>query len=268
MIPWHMEAVAEVPEEGEVVIATVKEITPYGVYASLDEYGGMMGFLHISEISTGWVRNIEKFVKEGQKVVLKVIKVSKTRKEVNLSLRQVTAEERREKLIEVKRLEKARGIFEAVRNKLGIGAEEGKRYAEILVDEFGGLYEALEKLVKDGPKAVEKPGLPEGFVLALEQAAKEKLSKPEVSITGILELTSNLSDGVVVIREALKAGEAVSVGGAKVKIYYVGSPRYRVVITADNFKVAERALQAVLEKVRKSIEKKGTFRFNRDERKK
>lgn len=258
-------SVDEIPEEGEIVITTVKEITPHGVYVSLDEYGGLMGFLHISEISTGWVRNIERYVKEGQKVVLKVIRVSKARKEVDLSLRQVTADEKRDKLIEVKRAEKARGILEVVRNKLGLSPEEGKRYAEVLSEEFGGPYEALEELVKKGTKVLEGLNLPQDYVLTLERAAKEKISKPEVSITGIIELTSSLPDGVDIIREALKAGESVSVGGADVKISYVGSPRYRVVVKADNFKIAERALQAVVERVRKSVEKKGTFNFVRGE---
>src|SRR6266849_2971525 len=52
------------------------------------------GFLHVSEISTGWVRNIDRVAKVSQKLVLKVIRVNKARREIDLSLRQVTNEER------------------------------------------------------------------------------------------------------------------------------------------------------------------------------
>ena len=50
---------SELPERGDIVLCTVREITSHGIYVDLDEYNGMNGFLHISEISTGWVRNIE-----------------------------------------------------------------------------------------------------------------------------------------------------------------------------------------------------------------
>ncbi|MGA2199269.1 MAG: S1 RNA-binding domain-containing protein, partial [Nitrososphaerales archaeon] len=53
-----MEA-SELPDRGEIVLCTVREITPHGIYVDLDEYNNMNGFLHISEISTGWVRNID-----------------------------------------------------------------------------------------------------------------------------------------------------------------------------------------------------------------
>ena len=67
----------ELPERGDIVLCTVREITSHGIYVDLDEYNGMNGFLHISEISTGWVRNIDRVAKVGQKLVLKVVRAEK-----------------------------------------------------------------------------------------------------------------------------------------------------------------------------------------------
>ena len=50
----------ELPEIGEIVIATIKKTGDHGAYVSLDEYDNIQGFLHISEIAPGWVRKVTK----------------------------------------------------------------------------------------------------------------------------------------------------------------------------------------------------------------
>src|SRR6202162_1959880 len=114
----------ELPERGDIVLCTVREITPHGIYVDLDEYNGINGFLHISEISTGWVRHIDKVAKPQQKLVLKVIRAERSRREIDLSLRQVTNEERRSKLIEWKQKEKAVTIMSMVKKDLSLNDED------------------------------------------------------------------------------------------------------------------------------------------------
>src|SRR2546423_1074795 len=46
------------PEVGDLVVATVKRVEDYGAYVKLDEFAGIEGLIHISEMATTWVRNI------------------------------------------------------------------------------------------------------------------------------------------------------------------------------------------------------------------
>ncbi|MEM3078226.1 MAG: translation initiation factor IF-2 subunit alpha [Nitrososphaerales archaeon] len=260
-----MEAAVHLPEEGELVLATVRSITPHGVYVTLDEYGAMNGFLHISEISTGWVKSIEKYVRLGQKIVLKVIRVSKQRKEIDLSLRQVTGEERREKLIEIKKAEKADGVMKLVESKLNLGEEASMKYRELLIEEFGALYDAVEEVSRKGIKVLQKLNLPQDYASTLEAVAKEKVIIPTVEVHGIIELKSDSSDGIEKIKSALSEAENVKSSGAKINIRYLGAPRYRIEVKAENYKIAEKALELVTQKVKESIEKKGgSFSFKKE----
>ena len=79
----------ELPEIGEIVIATITKISDHGAYVTLDEYDKIQGFLHVSEIAPGWVRKVTKYVKEGEKKVLLVKKIGKNRTEIDLSLKQI-----------------------------------------------------------------------------------------------------------------------------------------------------------------------------------
>jgi len=84
--------VHELPEVGEIIVATISKITAHGAYATLDEYNDIQGFLHASEIAHGWVRNINKFVKSGEKKVLLVKRIKEGREEIDLSLKQVSSD--------------------------------------------------------------------------------------------------------------------------------------------------------------------------------
>src|SRR5229473_4887493 len=128
------------PEPGEIVVCTVRELTSHGIYVNLDQYGGMNGFLHVSEISTGWVRNIERVARPQQRLVLKVIRADRTRKEIDLSLRQVTNEERRAKVIQWKRAERAEAIMNIVRRKVSLEEKQLNECARRIVELFGSLY--------------------------------------------------------------------------------------------------------------------------------
>ena len=250
------------PEPGEVVICTVREITSHGIYVNLDQYDGTNGFLHVSEISTGWVRNIDRVAKVSQKLVLKVIRVNRTRREIDLSLRQVTNEERRAKVIEWKREERALAIMGTVRKKLGLDDAQEKSLREKLEEQFGTLYDALEMGAKKGEKGLAPVELPEKTVKVIAEVASEKIIPPKYEVGALVEVSSRSPDGINQVKKTLMA--AASAPSAEVRITYAGAPRYRVRITADDYKQAEKALDTVLEKIKDGVGKHDVFSFKRE----
>lgn len=253
------------PEEGELVIASVNDITAHGVYVSLDEYGRLPAFLHISEIATGWVRDIERYAKPGQKIVLKVIRVNRSRREIDLSLRQVSGEERKAKIIDSKKSDKARTIIEALKVRLNADDRIMSSLQDSILAQYDSLYDGLEDIAKRGQKAIQKIGLEPSQAEIVEAISKEKISIPVVEVRGVLDIRVRAPDGIEVIKKALRAGEDVKTSSVQVKVTYLGTPRYRLMIRAENYKVAERALQNSLERIKSTIEKsKGKVSFTRE----
>src|SRR5438445_12148154 len=95
-------AVQELPEVGEIIVATITKIMDQGAYVTLDEYNNVQGFLHISEIATGWIRHVEKFAKAGEKKVLLVKRVITARSEIDLPLTQIPRDQKKKKLLNLK----------------------------------------------------------------------------------------------------------------------------------------------------------------------
>jgi len=258
----------ELPEEGELVIATVKDILAQGAYVGLDEYDGLLGFLHISEIATGWIKNIEHYIKPQQKLVLKVIRVNKARREVDLSLRQVTNEESRLKLMEYKKSEKAKAFLKIIKERCNLSDEEYSKYIDLMQEEYPMLYEMFEDVARKGIKSIEYLNLPESILNVIQDICS-KIRIPHVEVSGVMEIRCPRADGIDVIKDTLSTASKSGVKDANVKIAYIGAPRYRITVRAENFKVAERALNSVLNNIQKGIEKKhGSFKFTREESRK
>jgi small subunit ribosomal protein S1 len=69
---------------GDLIKGTVKSFTSFGAFIDL---GGFDGLLHINDMSWGHVTKPKDFVKKGQEIELKVIKIDPAEGRINLSLK-------------------------------------------------------------------------------------------------------------------------------------------------------------------------------------
>ncbi len=245
------------PEVGDLVIATIETVTDYGAYAKLDEYE-KRGLLHVSEISSSWIRNIRDFVRENQKVVLKVLRVDQEKGHVDLSLRRVTKREKIEKIKSWKKERKAEALLKGVAEKLKMTPEEVYQKAGVLIDEKYGLYEGLEKTALEGPEVLTKLGIPQEMAEAFAEVAQSRIQLKMVKVKGVLEIRCMKPNGVKCIQEAFSnAKKAERSKDTTVKFYVIAAPKYSVEVSAENYKRAEDVLHKVGQNIVTFITKAG-----------
>ncbi len=250
-----MGAEEEFPEDGELVICSVHNVKNFGAYVTLDEYGGREGFIHIAEVATGWIKYIRDFIREGQKIICKVLSVNPEKGQINLSLKQVNDHQRREKVQEWKNEQKARVLLGIVGERIKWSEEKSwDEFGRDLAETFGTLYGAFEECAMD-PDVLKEEGMEGKWTTAFVEVAQENITPPYVKIEGHLELTCPAPDGALRIRDALVAAqkeEPVEIG-----IQYVGAPRYRIVVTAPEYKLAEEEMLDAANRAIEAVEAAG-----------
>ena len=246
---------ADFPEVGDLVVCSVQNVKNFGAFVTLDEYEGKEGFIHVRDVATGWVKYIRDHVRESQKIVCRVLGVDLEKGHIDLSLKQVNDHQRRETIQEWKNEKRADKLLEMAGKKLDKSLEEA--YAEVgdkLIEEFGALYGALEEIAAN-PASLKDLGIDKTWTVAITELANDSIQLPSVSIDGVLEVTNPAPDGIDKIRDSIQEG--LEGTEDEIEIHYLGAPRYKITVTAEDYKTAEEELKSTVDKIVASIEKTG-----------
>jgi len=73
-------------EVGSIVEGVVTGITRFGAFVQLP--GGETGLVHISELADAYVRDIRDYIKENERVKVKILSYDEKNKRIGLSIRQ------------------------------------------------------------------------------------------------------------------------------------------------------------------------------------
>lgn len=74
-------------EKGKIVTGCVTGIEPYGIFVSLEDH--YSGLIHISEISSDYVRNIADYATIGERLDMKVLESDEKNHHVKLSIKDI-----------------------------------------------------------------------------------------------------------------------------------------------------------------------------------
>lgn len=254
------------PKRNELVVATVMDVQDHGCYVGLDEFDHKRAYVHISELSRTWVKNIRVHVREGQRIVAKVLRVDPYKGQIDLSIKRVPEQMKKLKLLEAKRGQTANTLFKMIVEKMP-DEEKGKEeeVKGILISNHEILYYALEFASTASQKDLTDLGINETWAKTIRKIASENIIPATVEIKCTAEISIPAGDGLNHLKTALISGrDDVKEKNTKIKIYTIGSPRYAIEVESEDYKMAEKALENALKRIETIVEEhNGTFSFER-----
>ncbi len=251
------------PKEGELAVIKIKRIMDYGAVADLIEYEDRDGFIHISNITKSWVKNIRSHVSTGETRVAEVTKVEQDKNTINLSLKDVSDSQKRRKIDTWKREKRTDKVIEKIAEELDQDPEESKE--EIIpkfISAYGDAFTVFEETATYGEEVLEDLELDEEWKEKILEYSKENITPPEVSVETEITIETNQGNGVDIIRDSLTPiGEKEDH-----EVTYISAPRYKLKITEKDYKKAEKKLEDAQEEIKKELEDKGKVEFKRIDR--
>jgi translation initiation factor 2 subunit 1 len=230
------------PQQGELVVCTVNGINPHSVFVNIEEYN-KEGMIHISEISSGWVKDIRKYVRQGQTVVAKVMRIEDV---ISLSIKRVDKKQENDRMREFRLSQRAEKMLELAAKQLGKTLEQAyKEVGYLLQENYGSLYDGF-KTAMQNPKKLMERGIPEIWVQPLKEIAEKNIEQKEYEFKAKLLIRSTEPDGIKKIKKVLQ--EAQTLG---LEIHYIAAPEYLVKYNTKNAKKGEKDFEEKLERISK-----------------
>jgi len=222
-------------KEDDLLMCTVMKVEGTTVFIKTES--NEPGTIVFSEIAAGRIRNIRQHVTPNKKIVCKVLRIAKGNLE--LSLRRVTATEREQVLDEYKKEKSLLGMLKAITSSPDSILEKVK--SSYTIDEF--LDEA-----RQNPKILEN-FVSKDEAEKLSKTLEEKQGKIK-TVKKTFTLSSTSPTGIIDIKNTLSSKEE------SIKIIYLGSSRFEISSSAEDFKTAEANLEIELSNIQKLAKEK------------
>jgi translation initiation factor 2 subunit 1 len=266
------------PKEGDFVVARVSDIQNQYVYVDILDYEGLpyekhaRGMVHISEISSRWVKNIRNHLQEGQKVVLRVVRVNPQKGHVDLSLRRTNSAQRKNKMKEWKYAVKLENLLQFLADEFDdLTLDEA--YEKIgfpVLEYFNDNYqETVESLKEKGREILNNlTDVSDDVKDSLLKIVDENVEISIVNITGKIKLRFTQENGVELIKEALHRAQNVidkPKDTRRLEISYIAAPFYRLEVISKDYLEAENILSDLINVIQEKAEQyNGEFEFIRE----
>ncbi len=249
------------PEEGELVWCKVLKVNPHSVFVKLEEYG-KTGLINISEVSPGRIRNIRDYVQEGRFIVCKVLRVNVAKQQIDLSLRRVGENQKREKTTEIKQELKAEKYLELIASKIKKPLQEvhAKVWKAISKD-YDYIHQFFEDLVS-GEVKITDYNIPQVIAKPLKEIVFERVKPKQVSLKQVVKIHTELGNGLEVVKQGLKQA-LTHAKRYNVELKYAGAGAFLVKFTGKDYKQCEKGIETFNNALTKALKKHAVIEFSR-----
>lgn len=246
------------PQADDLVVVMVRNVTHMGAYVSLLEYGGIEGMILLSELSRRRIRSINKLIRVGRIETVMVLRVDEEKGYIDLSKRRVSPED-------IAAHEDKYSKSKAVHSILRHVAETTKtpliklyeNFGWDLYKRYGHAHDAFTQIVIDPEPVLGQYNLPTAQKTALVNNIRRKLTPQPVKIRADIEVTCFAYEGIDAIKDALRAGEALSTEEQSISIHLIAPPTYVMSTTSLDKKLGIKLLEDACDAVRETITKAG-----------
>lgn len=250
-----------VPNVGELVMAQISKVMPFGAYVKMLEYDGVEAYLPIKEVSSGWIKNIHEFIHEGQKVVCKVVFYDKEKQTLDVSLKKVTPAENKQKVSAFNLEKRLNALFLQSIRFAGLDQQKVE-ITQTAIGEFH-TFTNLMRNATDKTKEFEGSKLPKKLKDEILKRLETSRKKKRYIVAYIMKLTTyNTKNGATELRDILS-----QVRDKGIEVSYISAPKYHLTAEGKDYSDAENKIKAATELVQAKL-KKGDFSIEKEKLKK
>mmetsp|Transcript_4671 Transcript_4671/g.16381 ORF Transcript_4671/g.16381 Transcript_4671/m.16381 type:complete len:333 (-) Transcript_4671:772-1770(-) len=253
------------PEVDEVVMVQVKSIAEMGAYVSLLEYNNIDGMILLSELSRRRIRSVNKLIKVGRQEPVMVLRVDAEKGYIDLSKRRVSPEDAQACVEKYNKSKLVHTITRHTAETTNTDLEDlYKAFTWPLYKKYGHAHDAFTQMVSSPEdmftESIAISGEEGAAVLtqevrsAIVKDIKRRLTPTPLKIRADIELTCFHYDGVLHIKDAIRAGEAISTKDCTVRIKLLAPPLYVLTTETINRKEGLELLSKAIDAVKASIE--------------
>jgi len=241
----------EYPSINDVIICKVTKITDFGVFVEMLEFENIEGFIHISQISSTWIKNIHNHVKQNQIRAAKVLKVDEEKKHIDLSFSRITPADEKRKISDYRLFLRSQSLLSVIAKEIDVSQDKiWEDVADPIIEKENSLYKGFLNILKHGGDYY--PEIDKKYHKLLFEILNKNITIKDKNIIGIMKIVSTKSEGFEKIKKVLVQ---IQDDNKDSRILYLGPGKYELKVTSKEFKQSAKKFDEISLEISKNLKK-------------
>lgn len=252
----------ELPDEGDLVVVSMKEVNEHSVIVQLLEFDKIEAMITQAEYSrtrkTKYGKGFLKVKTTKKKDVCQVIRGDKEKRNFDLSKKKIAHESKKEAEMKFEKGKKVQNLFYSL---CGQFQKDMIYFYELIVfplqKDGNHAFDIFHKAIFEFETIMDPLNIPEKIKQAFKIELKKKFTPKPIKVNAIFELKSYSKEGIEDIKNALRLGKSKSSENIKLEINLVSPPKYIIQTKTIDKKKGVRIVNNALDAIKEYILEKG-----------